>query len=67
VFRNGIQITGTWSRGSASSPTVFKDSTGKVITMAPGRTWVELLPSTASSSIQAAPVPSTTTTKPKKQ
>jgi hypothetical protein len=61
VFRNGIQITGTWSRGSASSPTVFKDSSGKVITMAPGRTWVELLPDTSSSSVVPAPVPTSTT------
>jgi hypothetical protein len=66
VFRNGIQITGTWSRGSASSPTVFKDASGKVITMAPGRTWVELLPSSASSSVVAAPVAATTTTTKKK-
>ena len=62
VFRNGLQIAGTWSRGSASSPTVFKDASGKVITMAPGRTWVELLPDSASSSIIPAPVPVTTTT-----
>jgi hypothetical protein len=62
IFRNGLQITGTWSRGAASSPTVFKDATGKVITMAPGRTWVELLPSTSTSAV--VPVPTTTTTSP---
>ena len=62
VFRNGVQITGTWSRGSASQPTVFKDAKGNVIPLAPGRTWIELLPDTSSSSVVLAPVPSTTTT-----
>jgi len=62
IFRNGIQIVGTWSRAAASSPTVFKDATGKVITMAPGRTWIELLPDTSTSSVVAAPATTTTTT-----
>ena len=62
VFRNGVQITGTWSRGASSSPTVFKDAKGKIITMAPGRTWVELLPDTSSSSVVAAPTTTTSTT-----
>jgi len=66
IFRNGVQITGTWSRGAASQPTVFKDAKGNVIPMAPGRTWVELLPTTSSSSVVVAPVPSTTTTTKKK-
>jgi hypothetical protein len=63
VFRNGLQIAGTWSRASASSPTVFKDAQGKVITMAPGRTWVELLPDSSSTSVVPAPLPATTTTR----
>jgi Protein of unknown function (DUF3048) N-terminal domain/Protein of unknown function (DUF3048) C-terminal domain len=60
IFRNGVEVDGTWSRGAQSSPTVFKDAKGKVIAMAPGRTWVELLPDTASST--SVPAASTTTT-----
>lgn len=67
VFRNGIQVNGTWSRDAAASPTVFKDATGKVISMAPGRTWVELVPDTVSVTSVPNPVqPATTTTMAKK-
>ena len=61
IFRNGSQINGTWSRASNSSPTIYKDAAGNVISMNPGRTWVELLPSTATAISTLAP---TTTTAP---
>jgi hypothetical protein len=47
VFRNGQEITGTWSRNSLDQPTKFVSSSGTPITLQPGRTWVELVPSTA--------------------
>lgn len=46
VFRNGKVIVGTWSRPSLSDITVFRDATGTEIPLAPGNTWVELLPNT---------------------
>jgi hypothetical protein len=46
VFRNGEEITGTWSRNSLDQPTSFVSSTGTPIALQPGRTWVELVPST---------------------
>ena len=55
VFRNGVEISGTWSRASNASPTVFTSSTGKVITMAPGRSWIELVPS----GVAVTPTPAT--------
>ena len=58
VFRNGVQISGTWSRSSVSSPTVYTDAKGTAITMAPGRTWIELVPDT----IAVTSVPGATTT-----
>ncbi len=66
VYRNGVQMVGTWSRPTSSSPTVFKDASGNVITMAPGRTWVELLPDTQTATATPAPVAPTTTTTKKK-
>ena len=45
VFRNGTEITGTWHRSSLSSPTTLTSSTGAPITLQPGRTWVEIVPS----------------------
>jgi hypothetical protein len=47
VFRNGRMITGTWSAGGAGSPTIFRDAAGQVLTLAPGRTWVEIYPNNA--------------------
>ena len=66
VFRNGVQLVGTWSRATSSSPTIYKTTAGVVIPMAPGRTWVELLPSSSPTpTVVAAPVATTTTTKAK--
>jgi len=47
VLRNGRLIAGTWTHGALTSPTVFTDTSGHVIALAPGRTWVELYPDVA--------------------
>ncbi len=44
VLRDGIRVEGTWSRPKADQPWVLKDTSGQVIPLHPGRTWVELLP-----------------------
>ena len=44
VFRNGRVIKGTWERKSAADLTKFLDENGQEIALAPGNTWVELLP-----------------------
>jgi hypothetical protein len=45
IFRNGEMIPATWTRSSLTSPTQFNSQNGP-ITLAPGNTWVELLPDT---------------------
>jgi hypothetical protein len=44
VFRNGRMIAGRWRHGSLTSRTIFTNAAGKVITLEPGRTWVEIFP-----------------------
>ena len=44
VFTGGKMVTATWSKTSQTAPIVLTDASGKVITLAPGRTWVELQP-----------------------
>jgi hypothetical protein len=44
VFRDGKMITGTWQRNSLGDVTKLLDASGNVIPLAPGKTWVELLP-----------------------
>jgi hypothetical protein len=46
IFRNGVEIAGTWQRDSLGQPTQFTSTAGVPITLQPGRTWVELVPST---------------------
>jgi hypothetical protein len=46
VFRNGRMIVGRWQRPSLDRPTTYVAKDGTPIALAPGTTWVELLPST---------------------
>ncbi len=45
VFRNGEEIPGRWSRSTLAQPTSFTTTAGTPISLDPGRTWVELVPS----------------------
>ena len=51
VFVDGKHIEGTWSKTTQTSPIELLDSTGAVIKLAPGNTWVELKPDTATMTI----------------
>jgi hypothetical protein len=44
VFRNGKVVAGTWRRTGVNRPLQLLDSRGHVIALAPGKTWIELLP-----------------------
>jgi len=44
ILRDGKVIRGTWSRPTQADQTVFKDAQGNVIPLAPGKTWIELVP-----------------------
>jgi hypothetical protein len=44
ILTGGTVIRATWSKASPTAVTQFADSAGQPIALAPGRTWVELLP-----------------------
>jgi hypothetical protein len=44
IFRGGRMIVGSWTRASLSDVTAFTAKDGSTIALAPGNTWVELLP-----------------------
>jgi hypothetical protein len=46
VFRNGVEISGTWERAALSDTTSLVAADGSTIALDPGETWVELVPST---------------------
>jgi hypothetical protein len=46
-------VKGTWTRSSLTATTVFKDSKGKVIKLAPGRTWIELAPTGTAATVSS--------------
>jgi hypothetical protein len=61
VLRNGVAVSGTWSRPSVSDPTTLTASDGSPIDLEPGQTWVEIVPSTVTVTT-TAPGSSTATT-----
>jgi hypothetical protein len=44
VLRNGQAVSGTWQRSSLDTPTTLLSSAGTVIPLAPGTTWVDIVP-----------------------
>ncbi|MFY9588056.1 MAG: DUF3048 domain-containing protein [Actinomycetota bacterium] len=44
LYRNGVRVTGRWSRANLRSPTRFTDGFGRPMIFAPGNTWFELVP-----------------------
>jgi len=53
VFRDGRMIVGRWERARLKDVTTFVTKAGTEIALAPGVTWVELLPSTIGVQAQA--------------
>lgn len=49
VATGGQSITGTWSKPDATSPMVLTGADGQPLLLAPGNTWVELVPVSGSS------------------
>lgn len=46
IFRNGRELKVTWSRRFVTDPWTFVGPNNVTVSLAPGRTWVELLPNT---------------------
>jgi hypothetical protein len=44
VYRNGAELNGSWHRPSLTDFTTFTETDGTPITLAPGVTWIELVP-----------------------
>jgi hypothetical protein len=57
VFTGGYVIPGRWSKGSKTEITEFVDGAGQEILLAPGTTWVELVPPHQGSVVDRPPDP----------
>lgn len=44
VFRNGLMVRGTWKKENPSDRTRFYDKSGDEISLAPGKTWIMVVP-----------------------
>jgi hypothetical protein len=53
IFRDGRAIKVTWSRQFVTEPWKFTGPNHEVVSLAPGRTWVELLPNTTAAAAGA--------------
>lgn len=51
VARDGVVSTGSWARAGLHDPYTLVDAAGAPMKLAPGRTWVELLPAPATPAI----------------
>jgi hypothetical protein len=58
VFHNGKRLKGTWSKASQTAPIQLLDENGVPIKLAPGNTWIELMPSSGSITIKSPEAPS---------
>lgn len=47
LLRGGTRYDGTWSRSGLTAPTTWTGADGKPLTLAPGQTWVLLVPQTS--------------------
>jgi hypothetical protein len=66
VMEGGTAIAGTWSRASLTQPATLTSSAGTPITLLPGNTWNELVPTgiaVTTAAAPAAPAPTTTSAK----
>lgn len=52
VLRGGTSVTGRWSRSGLSDRTTLTDSAGKPLKLAPGNTWIHLLPTDRPATVQ---------------
>lgn len=52
ILTEGTEHDGTWKRANASSPLTFLDGDGAPIPLAPGNTWIHLVPADRSASVQ---------------
>ncbi len=43
IFRDGVRIDGTWE-AQADTPPVFRDGEGRIVRLAPGVTWFQVVP-----------------------
>jgi len=64
VLRNGVAVSGTWNRASISDPTSLVATGGTPIALAPGVTWVEIVPSTLTVTTTPAAVAKPTASSP---
>ncbi len=51
LFRDGHAISGNWSRAAPDQPTQYLDAAGQPVPFKPGKTWVALVPPSASVSV----------------
>lgn len=44
AYRDGRKVEGTWTRSDESSPFAFANASGERILLAPGQTWIHIVP-----------------------
>jgi len=55
VMRNGVAVSGTWTRPNVNQPAALTTTGGSPIALQPGNTWIELVPDGITVTPSAAP------------
>jgi hypothetical protein len=55
ISSGGHTIHATWSKGDRLAPIRLVDDTGTVVRLAPGNSWIELVPNAGTAEFVAAP------------
>ena len=66
VLSGGNYIEANWSKASQTAPIVLTDASGAPVLLAPGNTWVELMPKGPEGSMKLVPAPTEPPTPPTK-
>jgi hypothetical protein len=66
VLTGGSYIEANWSKSSQTAPIILTDASGAPVLLAPGNTWVELMPKGPEGSMELVPTPTIPATPPTK-
>lgn len=59
IFTGGRMVEGTWQKTSQTGRIIFTDATGAAIELAPGNTWIELMPAAPEGKLTVKSTPRT--------
>jgi hypothetical protein len=64
IFTGGRMVEGKWQKSSQTSRIIFTDAAGAALELAPGNTWIELMPNSPEGKLTVKSTPRAATPSP---